>query len=48
MDQQTKDFKNKQKLLQDELQKHKDSKTSYKPYMQFMDDISTWLKEVIK
>ena len=48
MDQETQDFKEKQKLLQNELQKYRDNKTNYKSYMQFMDDISAWLQERIK
>ena len=48
MEEQTQNFKQNQKLLQDELQKYKDSKTPYKSYMRFMDDISAWLQEAIK
>lgn len=48
MNEQTEDFKQKQKLLQDELRKYKNSKKPYKSYMQFMDDISAWLQGVVK
>jgi hypothetical protein len=48
MNEQTEDFKQKQKLLQDELQKYKDSKKPYKPYMQCMDEVSAWLQGMAK
>ena len=48
MDVKSEDFKNIQKLLQRELNQYRDSKKEYKPYMQLMDDISNWLKEVSK
>lgn len=48
MEQETKDFREQQKLLEDELAKYKDSPQEYKPYMQFMDDISAMLNEVGK
>ena len=48
MNQQTEDFKQKQKLLQNELEKYKNSKKPYKSYMQCMDDVSAWLQKVVK
>jgi len=48
MNKQTEDFKQKQKLLQDELQKYKNSKIFYKSYIQCMDDVSAWLQGVAK
>ncbi len=48
MNQQTEDFKQKQKILQDELEKYKNSKKSYKSYIQCMDDVSAWLQGVAK
>ena len=48
MNQETDDFKQKQKLLQDELQKYKNSKKPYKSYMKCMDDVSAWLQGVLK
>lgn len=48
MNEATQDFKENQKILENELQKCKLSKPKYKSYMQFMDDMSAWLQEVGK
>ena len=48
MDKQIENIKEIQKLLQDELEKYKDSKKNYKPYMQCADEISVWLQEAGK
>jgi len=45
MDKHTQKYKHNQKLLQDEFQKYKDKKSTYKSYMQSMDDILNWIQE---
>jgi hypothetical protein len=45
MDKNTQDFKDRQKMLQNELQNYKDKKNTYKSYIQSMEDISAWLEK---
>lgn len=48
MEEETQDLIEQKKLLQTEIAKYKDSKEEYKDYMNFMDDISTWIQERLK
>ena len=45
MDKKIQEFQHNQELLQNEFQKYKDKKISYKSYIQSMEDILNWLQK---